>query len=91
MHGIGNERNPIGSGPSKSSAQRRLICHRGTEGRDKGQRQQIQEDREREGTKGEGRKKTKERGKRHLSQRDKGLSLDREEIDMAHRKIYKPL
>ena len=50
----------------------------------KRQRQEIEEAGEEEGNKGEG-------GKRYLSQWDKGLSLDREETDVAHRQmaVYK--
>ena len=40
---------------------------------------------------GKGEKRARERGQEYLSQRDKGLSLDRQEMDMAHRQmvIYK--
>ena len=39
---------------------------------------------------GEG-KETRKRGREYLSQRDKGLPLDREETDVVHRKmaVYK--
>lgn len=66
---------------TKFSAQRRFICPRGTEDRDKGQRQ----------GKRKKEKGARERGQKYLSQKDKGLSLDKEETDMAHRKmaVYK--
>ena len=41
---------------TKFSAQRRCICPRRTEGRDKEQRQEIEEEEDREGNTGEGRK-----------------------------------
>lgn len=36
---------------------------------------------------GKGEKRRRERGQEYLSQRGKGLSLDREERDMAHRQV----
>ncbi|MGE9805814.1 hypothetical protein ACQP3L_35150, partial [Escherichia coli] len=69
----------------KYSAHRRFICPRGTEGKDKGQRQEIDGDIEAEGSTGEG------RGGRGICsgvrQEDKGLPLDREETNMTHRQM----
>lgn len=51
---------------TKFSAQKRFICSRRAEGRDKGQRQEIEEKGEGEGNKEE-RKEARERGKQYLS------------------------
>ena len=60
---------------TKFSAQRRFICSRGTKGRNKRQRQEIETEREKKGT--------RVMGKGYLLWRDKGLPLDREETDLA--------
>lgn len=67
----------------KFSARRGFIYPRGTESRDKGQRQEIEEEREGEGNKREG-------GGIFVPE-DKGLLLDRQEPDVVHRPmaIYK--
>ena len=62
--------------------------------KNKGQRQETDDKGEREGNNGKGRKETRERGKRYfylVERSGKGLSLDREERHMAHRKmvVYK--
>lgn len=61
---------------------------RRTEGRDKGQRQGRKDKGEGEGNKGEGRKG---QGRRGGQKKKTKQSLDREEIDMAHRQmvVYK--
>jgi hypothetical protein len=65
----------IGSGTprprpqTKFSTQRRLICPREIEGRDKGQRQETEEEGEGEGNKGEGRQWGRERGQDRVGQR----------------------
>lgn len=56
---------------TKFSAQSRFVCPRGTEDRDKGQRQEIEDEGGVKENKGEGRMKVRERGKEYLSWRTK--------------------
>jgi hypothetical protein len=64
------------------SAKRKFTCPRGTEGKNKGQPQDIEDERQGEGNKEE---------RVFVSEKDKGLPLDREETRMAHRQmsVYK--